>query len=172
MSYEYDYTWKVDSIKVQDQTLTDGEIAKNAIVQTTWSVRALYDAGDGNYYEATFYGATPFSATELSSTEFVDFNNLTEVQVLKWIQDYSSTFSLEGNPITEHMKKVLDNEIELQIKPVLDKEPPWSAVEPSIEEPVGPEEGGIGIENPYENGEPAPGEEVLPEPFPESDSTE
>ena len=76
------YSWKVTSITKKDQTNSDGETLKDAIVQTMWEKTGT-DA-DGNV--GIFAGATPFTAENTPSGSFVSFEKLTEADVLKWIQ--------------------------------------------------------------------------------------
>ena len=67
------YTWEVTGLK----NTSDG-----TVVQTYWKKTGT-DA-DGN--EGSFQGATPFDNGDPSSDDYIAFADLTEADVLGWIQ--------------------------------------------------------------------------------------
>ena len=76
------YTWKVTAMKVEDQINEFGQTLPNSVIQTYWEKTGT-DA-DGN--TGTFAGATPFTAAHQPEEDFTPFDQLTENQVLGWIQ--------------------------------------------------------------------------------------
>lgn len=75
---EITYTWKLTSLKKKSTAdVTD------AIVQTHW--QKIGTDADGN--QGTFSGATPFDLNTMNLENFTPFDQLTEGQVLGWIQD-------------------------------------------------------------------------------------
>lgn len=71
------YTWELTSLKKQ----TVGEL-NNIVVQTYW--KKIGTDEDGN--EGTFSGATPFDPDAVDPENFTTYENLTQEQVLGWIQ--------------------------------------------------------------------------------------
>jgi len=76
------YTWGVTEMKVKDQTNSDGDTLKDAVVQTHW--RKTGKDSDGN--EGTFQGATPFTAENTPKGSFKALADLKEADVLTWIK--------------------------------------------------------------------------------------
>ena len=76
------YTWAVKDMQVKDQTNSDGDTLKDAVVQTHW--KKTGKDSDGN--EGTFDGATPFTAENTPKGSFKALADLKESDVLGWIQ--------------------------------------------------------------------------------------
>lgn len=71
------YTWQLKSLKKADV----GDLS-GVIVQTHWTCTGTDADGD----EGTFHGATPFDPAEVDPNNFTTYEDLTEAQVLGWIQ--------------------------------------------------------------------------------------
>lgn len=70
------YTWALKSLKKADVNDLSG-----VIVQTHWTC-----TGEEDGHEGTFHGATPFKPEEVDPDNFTAYEDLTEAQVLGWIQ--------------------------------------------------------------------------------------
>jgi len=107
------YTWKVTGLKVQDVSTNHPK----AVVQTYWEKHGT-DA-DGN--TGFFSGATPFTVDPTDeSGPFIPFEQLTEADVLAWIQS-QVTGSYE-----EHVNAQIQRAIDVTAKPVTDQPAPWA----------------------------------------------
>jgi hypothetical protein len=105
----FTYTWKIKSLKKQD----DPSIELNdVIVQTYWECAGT-DA-DGN--TGTFSGATPFDPDQIDPENFTTYENLTEEQVISWIQDV-----VNGNPTYKnHIDEQIQNQINAIVRPMIE----------------------------------------------------
>jgi hypothetical protein len=74
----YEYAWELNGL-----TKSNHNDLKNVIVGTRWTVIATDEYGN----KGSFVGATPFKATDVNIDSFTDFTDLTEQQVLGWIQN-------------------------------------------------------------------------------------
>jgi hypothetical protein len=121
------YTWALKSIKKADALDLEG-----VIVQTTWTCTGTDE--DGN--EGVFNGATPFNPEEVDQVNFTAYEDLTEAQVLGWIQ------SVVVGAYKEHVDGQIAKQIAAKKTPVEEVNEgafPWSppAEEPAVaEEPV------------------------------------
>lgn len=113
------YTWKVTAMKVMDQTNEQGQVLKNAVVQTYWEKTGT-DA-DGN--TGTFAGATPFTAADVPEGEFTPFDQLTENQVLGWIQ------AVVVGSYAAHVEAQIQKQVDDQA--ITEADLPWADSEPS-----------------------------------------
>lgn len=117
------YTWKIKSLKKQD----DPSIELNdIIVQTYWECTGT-DA-DGN--SGMFSGATPFELDQADPTNFTSYENLTEAQVLGWIQDVVNNNPSYKEHIDSHIQKQIDAVVRPMVE-VSEKTLPWAAPEAS-----------------------------------------
>ena len=108
------YTWALKSLKKSDVNGLSG-----IIVQTQWTCTGADEDG----VEGTFNGATPFDPAEVDSANFTAYENLTEAQVLGWIQ------AIVVGPYKDHvdmqiMRQI--NEKKVVIEEVSDGAFPWS----------------------------------------------
>jgi hypothetical protein len=103
------YTWKITSLKKQD----DPSIELNdIIVQTYWECTGT-DV-DGN--SGTFNGATPFEPDQVDPDNFTTYENLTEAQVIGWIQDV-----VNNNPTyKDFIDRNIQKQIDAIIQPIVD----------------------------------------------------
>ncbi len=72
------YTWALKSIKKSDVNGLQG-----VVLQTYWTCTGV----DENGNDGVFSGATPFSMADVSPNDFIPYEDLTEADVLGWIQD-------------------------------------------------------------------------------------
>lgn len=107
-----DYTWEVTGIKT-----TDG----GGVVQTYWKKTGT-DA-DGN--TGTFSGATPFEVDE-TSPDYIPFDQLTEADVLGWIQ------AVVVGSYEEHVNGQIQKQINSKF--ISDAQMPWAPA--ATEEPA------------------------------------
>lgn len=111
-----EYTWEVTDMKTVD---ADG--VENAVIQTFWKKTGTDDKGN----EGVFSGATPFPVSSINPEDFIPFNQLTEAEVIVWIQ------TVVVGSYAEHV----DAQIQKQIDSKNIKDPglPWAPPEPTPE---------------------------------------
>ena len=95
------YTWKIKSLKKQDDPSTE---LNDIIVQTYWDCTGTDD--DGN--SGTFNGATPFEPDQVDPENFISYENLTESQVIGWIQNVVNNNDAYKAHIDEQIQKQID----------------------------------------------------------------
>lgn len=99
-------TYSVTSLKVKDEVNSEGVTLQNAVVQTYWKV--IGEDANGN--QAEFQGATPFSAVNVPEASFKSFADLTEADVLGWIQAV-----VDGDPAYKaHIEEQLQKKIDIE----------------------------------------------------------
>ena len=117
------YTWKIKSLKKQDDPSTE---LNDIIVQTYWECTGTDE--DGN--SGSFSGATPFEPDQVDADNFTTYENLTETQVIGWIQNVVNT-----NPgYKTHIDEQIQKQIDAIVKPMVEvtaEALPWA--EPTIE---------------------------------------
>lgn len=99
-----EYTWEVTGLKT-----TSG----GGVVQTYW--KKIGTDADGN--TGTFSGATPFDVDE-TSPDYIPFDQLTEADVLGWIQ------AVVVDSYEEHVNGQIQRQIDQQT--VTDAAMPWA----------------------------------------------
>tara|TARA_R110002072_G_scaffold191742_1_gene348514 strand:- start:112 stop:438 length:327 start_codon:yes stop_codon:yes gene_type:complete len=104
------YTWEITSLK----TKTEGSNA-DAVVQTYWK-KIGTDSVSSETGE--FSGATPLSSASVAS--FTTFADLTEANVLAWIQ------AVVVDGYEEHVNAQIQKQIDEKITPVTEPDLPWS----------------------------------------------
>ena len=107
-----EYTWAVTGIKHNQE---------RSVVQTYWTKTGT-DA-DGN--TGTFSGATPFENADPSADGYIPFADLTEADVIGWVQ------AIVVDGYEEHVNGVIQKQIDSNL--VVDAGMPWAPVE---EEPA------------------------------------
>lgn len=114
------YTWKVTSLKIKDIDLA----RPNAVVQTYWQKIGTDETGN----TGTFAGATPFTVDpEDSSGPFKPFSELTEADIIAWIQ------TVVTGGYEEHVNAKIAEQIAQNIEPVTEAALPWVPAEPTTE---------------------------------------
>lgn len=111
-----EYTWKITGLKTKDVDTNH----PSAVVQTYWQKIGT----DENGNQGTFAGATPFTVDPTDeSGPFKPFNELTESDIIAWIQ----TVVVGG--YEEHVNGKIAEQIEQKITPVVDAKLPWATEE-------------------------------------------
>lgn len=111
-----EYTWEVTGLKADPN---------GGVVQTYWKKTGT-DA-DGNV--GTFSGATPFEV-DPDDTDYIPFDQLTEADVLGWIQ------AVVVDSYEEHVNGQIQRQIDQQT--VTDAVMPWAPVEETPAEAPAP----------------------------------
>jgi hypothetical protein len=114
-----EYTWEITGLKNN---------ADQSVVQTYWKKTGTDT--DGNV--GTFSGATPFENADPSAEGYIPFADLTEADVLGWIQ------AVVVDGYEEHVNGQIQKQIDQAV--VVDAAMPWAPVEEEpVEEPVADE---------------------------------
>lgn len=145
MSYTYSY--KINSVKLKDETNHEGVTLNRAVYQTYWTITGTNSAGQS----ASWSGATPLSAANVPAGSFVAFDDLTEAQVVGWIQNIVESDA----GYLAHINERLDDEIEREfggIEEVENNALPWA----TEDDPAAPDPDF----NPDAATDPAPAEET------------
>lgn len=98
------YTWEITSMKLQSDALVT-----NAVVQTYWKCTGT----DADGYSGTFSGATPFDLATIDPDNFTPYDQLTQAQVLGWIEAAASTYM-------DHIDAQIEKQIALEKMPETD----------------------------------------------------
>jgi hypothetical protein len=108
------YTWEVTGMKTT--TFND---TPDIVVQTYWKKIGT----DENGNEGTFSGATPFPLNNMpAGTSFIPFEDLTEADVLSWIQAV-----VVGN-YADHVNGQILKQINEKKNPIVEPPLPWAPV--------------------------------------------
>jgi len=108
------YTWAIKSLKKTNE----GDL-QNVVVQTQWTCTGTDEDGDSG----VFNGATPFPITSVDPANFVPYEELTEADVLAWIQ------GVVVGSYKEHVDQQIEKQIFLKKNPVQEVDDgsfPWS----------------------------------------------
>jgi hypothetical protein len=111
-----EYVWKLKGLK--KATSTD---VTDAIIGTQWKLTGTDTGGTSGDFD----GATPFKLSEINPEVFTPFSELTELQVMGWIQNYVSG----SNGYWEHINEQINKQIEskkIEITDVSETDLPWS----------------------------------------------
>lgn len=110
------YTWKITGLKTKD--VSDSKAG--AVVQTYWEKTGT----DENGNTGMFAGATPFTVDPTDdSGPFIPFDQLTEADVLAWIQ------AVVVGDYERHINDKIQQQIDEKIRPVVDAQMPWATVQ-------------------------------------------
>lgn len=111
------YTWHITNLKKQNNPSIELD---DIIVQTYW-----YCTGtDENNNSGTFYGATPFDPNQIDPNNFTAFEDLTEEQVLGWVQETVNN----NEAYNAHIEEQIQNQIDVLVNPVTEasgEDLPW-----------------------------------------------
>jgi hypothetical protein len=103
------YTWKIKSLKKQDDPSAE---LNDIIVQTYWECTGT----DEDDHSGTFHGATPFEPDQVDADNFTTYEDLTEAQVLSWIQDV-----VTNNPSYKaHIDEQIQKQIDAIVRPMVE----------------------------------------------------
>jgi len=109
------HTWELTGMKLQS-----GDGVTNAVVQTYWKCNG--HTSDLPDFVGTFSGATPFDIATIDPDNFTPYDELTETQVLGWIEAAAASYM-------DHINEQIENQIKEQIAPeteVNEGDFPWS----------------------------------------------
>ena len=99
------YTWLVKQIKIDQDS---------SVVQTIWEKRGT----DENNNTGLFVGATPFNNADPNAEGYIPFKNLTESDVLGWIQ------AVVTGDYEAHVNEQIQRHIDEQA--ISESDLPWS----------------------------------------------
>ena len=103
------YEWKLTGLKKRDTAdLND------LVIGTRWELKGTNE----NDIHGTFSGATPF--TSVDADPFVPFADLTEADVLGWIQ------GVVVDDYEVHVNGVIQKQIDALVSPVAEPDLPWA----------------------------------------------
>ena len=112
------YEWKLTGLKKRDTTdLTD------LVIGTRWELKGTNE--DGVF--GTFSGATPLDIPDADEPGYIAYEDLTETQVLGWIQDIVSGSAATNymDHITEQIEKQITDKTYTLLE-VQENDLPWS----------------------------------------------
>jgi hypothetical protein len=112
------YAWKINTLSKQNNPAAGLD---DVIVQTFWE--CIGSDADNN--SSTFYGATSFKLDEVDPENFTPYEELTEAQVLGWVQTAVDNDENYKNHIDEQIQKQI-NLIVHPISTVIAEELPWA----------------------------------------------
>jgi hypothetical protein len=122
------YTWAITSLKKTTDVALDID---NVVVQTTWTCTGTDEDGDSG----TFNGATPFPLSTVDPATFIPYEDLTEADVLGWIQ------AVVVGSYKDHVDAQINKQIALEKDPVVDVpngDFPWEEPTPTPTPPTPP----------------------------------
>lgn len=97
------YSWKIQEMFKMDQTNQDGVVLQDAVVRVSWSKIGTNDDG----VQASYLGKSQFTAENILASEFVNFESLTEEQVIEWVK--GSTSAADETMINKVIQEKIDN---------------------------------------------------------------
>jgi len=77
------YTWRILKLGLQDELNSEGTLLENSVVNVKWRRHAT----DTDGTKASYVGNTNFSAADTAAADFVALNDLTNVQVVAWLEE-------------------------------------------------------------------------------------
>ena len=112
------YTWAITGLKKLDDPFIE---LNDIIVQTYWTCTGKDEDG----VTGVFVGATPFDPDQVDPNNFTRYTDLTESQVLQWIQDIVQNEEMYWNHIQRQINKQIA-EKKNTVTRVTENELPWS----------------------------------------------
>ena len=103
------YTWKIKSLKKQDDPSAELD---DIIVQTYWECTGTDSANNSG----TFHGATPFEPDQVDADNFTSYEDLTETQVLSWIQAVVN----DSPTYKAHIDQQIQKQIDAIVRPMVE----------------------------------------------------
>ena len=111
-----EYSWKLKGLK--KATNTD---VNDAVIGTQWKLTGT----DSDGVSGEFDGATPFKLSEINSEVFTPFSELTEAQVIGWVQSYVTGSDTYWSHINEKINKQIEDK-KMEVTDVYEIDLPWS----------------------------------------------
>jgi hypothetical protein len=112
------YTWKINTLSKQNNPAAG---LNDVIIQAFWECKGT---NEDNIF-GTFYGATPFNLDEVDPENFIPYEELTEEQVLGWVQTAVDNDVNYKNHMDEQIQKQI-NYIVHPVTTVIAEELPWA----------------------------------------------
>lgn len=106
------YEWKIAELYAKDEQVND-VVLKDVVVKVKW----VKIGTDENGNVGKFFGTSTLTISD--TTSFVEFNSLTQYQVVSWIE---SLITVEE---AEQINKAIQEEIDKNAKAVKQKLIPW-----------------------------------------------
>jgi hypothetical protein len=118
------YEWEITGLKK-----SNSENLSDVIVGTNWKVVGT-DPTDG--LSGTFNGATPFTISSVDADNFIPYSELTQEQVLGWVQNsVSSSVTGYWGHIKERISKEINN-ARYSVSTISNTDLPWSPTSGSV----------------------------------------
>lgn len=105
------YTWKILKLGLQDQLNHEGHLHENVVVNVKWRRTGV----DTDGVTASYVGNTPFSATNVTAADFTNVNDLTNDQLIAWLEDELESGELQR--IDAQIEKKIERNRVRSIKP-------------------------------------------------------
>ena len=105
------YTWRILELGLQDELNQEGTLLENSVVNVKWRRHAT----DTDGVTASYVGNTKFSAAQTAAADFIALNDLTNTQVIGWLED--SIEDEELTRINEQLTTKINRNRMRQIKP-------------------------------------------------------
>ena len=77
-----EYTWKIVTYRTRDEVNADGDTLSDSVVSVEWSKTATALNGVSSKY----LGMTEISAANTSAADFIALNDITEDNLIGWVQ--------------------------------------------------------------------------------------
>lgn len=77
------YTWKILRLGLKDELNHEGTLLENAVVEVKWKRTGV----DTDGVTATYVGNSKFSAANTAAADFTSHNDLTNAQVIEWLEN-------------------------------------------------------------------------------------
>jgi hypothetical protein len=108
------FSWEIVSMATKDETNTDGVVLQNSVVQIQW--KRIGTDVDGVSHN--FLGNSFMTAENVAESDFIPFFNLTEENVVSWLE------TKLGNGELEKIDQIITKRVEKKNSIV--RTPPWS----------------------------------------------
>lgn len=105
------YAWKILKLGLQDQLNHEGQLLENAVVSVKWRRTGV----DTDGVSASYVGNTTFSAANVTAADFTNLNDLTNEQVISWLEEAIGLNEL--NRINAQIDKKVERNRVRSIKP-------------------------------------------------------
>lgn len=108
------YTWNIDKLFTRSETLQDGTVRDDAVVEIHWRRTATSEDG----YTANYKGVNFITSVLTDSSNYVPFDSLTIDHILNWIKATNLDDMI-------NITKILDANIVQQRNPKVERSLPW-----------------------------------------------
>ena len=105
------YTWRILKLGLQDELNSEGTLLENSVVNVKWRRHAT----DTDGVTASYVGNSTFSAADTPAADFIALNDLTNAQVIEWLE--ADVEEAELSRINEQLNIKINRARMRQIKP-------------------------------------------------------